>query len=257
MTETRQAVYAGSWYPGDKDELAGTVDKLLAAAPAVDLPGSVKALIVPHAGFYYSGAIAAAGFAQVPKSTKRVFLLGPSHRHPLRGLSILDVGSYQTPLGLVPLDSICQELRQEIGSVPLAHAEEHSLEIELPFLQRQLDEFTLVPLLVGEIDSKLVTEFLIKNMAEEDLLVISCDLSHFHPYEQAAELDKAALGHISKLESSAILKAEIDAPWAVSALLQYARAKGWQPRVIKYANSGDISGDHSQVVGYAAVAFCG
>jgi AmmeMemoRadiSam system protein B len=254
----REPICAGSWYPGNPDCLAREVDGYMNAAPDVDVSSGVKALIVPHAGYIYSGAIAGAGFGQLSASYTSVFLLGPSHRYPLRGVSIPDVTHYRSPLGDVPLSPVARNLRVSGGifySIPHAHASEHSLEIELPFLQRALYDFELVPMLVGEVDTAALSTALEKHMNPDDLLVVSVDLSHFHSYDQAKELDDFSINCILELDSEGILSAEIDAPWAVSALLILAEKHGWKPVLTKYANSGDVTGDRSSVVGYASIAF--
>jgi len=223
----------------------------------LDLNGTIKAIIVPHAGYSYSGQVAAVSFRQLDNAYKTVFVLGPSHRYPLEGVSTLNVTHFKTPLGEVKLSKTTFDLLKEplIKNVPEAHANEHSIEIELPFLQEQLPNFELVPILVGNSDPEKFKDVLLKYLSDKDLIVISADLSHYHPYDDAKKLDAFTIESILNLDSSSIFKAEIDAPWAVATLLEIAKEKNWKPMLLYYANSGDVTGDKTSVVGYSAIIF--
>ncbi len=255
--KARAPVFAGAFYPSEKDELARTIDNLLENAEKKELGGKVKALIVPHAGYFYSGQIAATGFKQIESEYETVFLLGPSHRYPLTGISILNVDEYYTPLGSSKLSKKAKEILKEgdAKTIPEAHLQEHSLEVELPFLQRKLKKFEIVPILVGKTNPSELKEMLSKYLGEKDLIVVSVDLSHYHSYEDALALDSYTIEQILELNEEEILNAEIDAPWAVSGVLKLAKEKSWKPRFLAYANSGDITGNLSRVVGYSAIAF--
>ena len=253
----REPAFAGTWYPGTGLELNNTLDGFLDNVNKLEVNGTIKAVIVPHAGYHYSGQIAAAAFKQLSSGYEDVFLLGPSHRYALEGISVLNVTHYKTPLGEVPLSDKAREIRsnEDAVTVPEAHKEEHSLEIELPFLQRRLGEFKLVPMLVGPIDANGLKKTLLGYVSEDDLIVVSVDLSHYHSYEAAKQLDAYSINSILNLDPSAIMKAQIDAPWAVATLLEIAKEKGWKPLLLYYANSGDITGDKESVVGYSAFVF--
>ena len=257
MKKIREPVAAGSWYPGDKVTLKAAVRKYLSNAKKAELNGTIKAIIVPHAGYRFSGQVAAAAFKQIDNSYATVILLGPSHTYPLNGASILNVTHYKTPIGEIPLSKKVKELLKEdiIKTVPEAHAQEHSLEIELPFLQETLTDFELIPILVGKINQNKFKEALLKHIDDKTLIVVSADLSHYHPYDEAKQLDSYSIDRIMNLDSQGILDAEIDAPWAVSTLLEIAKNKKWIPLLLYYANSGDITGDKSAVVGYSAIVF--
>lgn len=253
----RTAVVAGTWYPGDKESLEASVEKYLDNVNKVKLNGTIKALIVPHAGYSFSGQVAAVAFKQLDDVYNTVILLGPSHYYPLTQASILDVTHYQTPLGEVKLSKKTKELLKQdiIDTVPEADAKEHSLEIELPFLQKTLTDFELIPILVGNIDPDKFKDALLRNIDEKTLLVVSVDLSHYYEYEEAKQLDYYTIDRILSRDSEGIFNAEIDAPWAVSTLLKIAEVKKWKPYLLYYANSGDVTGDKKSVVGYAAMAF--
>lgn len=253
----RQPAVAGSWYPGNKESLETSVEKYLANVNKVKLNGTIKAVIVPHAGYSFSGQVAAVAFKQLDDIYNTVILLGPSHYYPLTQASILDVTYYQTPLGEVKLSKKTKELLKQdiINTVPEAHAKEHSLEIELPFLQQTLTDFELIPILVGNINPDKFKEILLEHIDDKTLLVVSVDLSHYHEYEEAKQLDYYTIDRILSRDDEGIFNTEIDAPWAVSTLLKIAQTKEWKPYMLYYANSGDVTGDKERVVGYAAMVF--
>ena len=253
--EVRQPVFAGSWYPENKGPLRKLVDFYLQNSEDLEL-GNVRAIIVPHAGYEYSGQVAADSFVQINKDYDNVFVLGPSHQHPFKGVSIIP-NQYSTPLGKIESSDKIQDLLQEeiISEIPEAHRQEHSIEVELPFLQRKLNDLDLIPMIVGEIDPEELKNILIKNLGEEDLIIVSVDLSHYNNYSTALNLDSSSVDSILNLEDQEIFNAEIDAPWAVSSLLKIAKEKNWKPYFISYANSGDITRDTTSVVGYSAIVF--
>lgn len=255
-SDIRKPVFAGSWYSSDKDELTSVVDGYLNNIEKLDFNGKIKAIIVPHAGYFYSGQIAATSFKQL-EEYETVFLIGPSHKYYLKDLSILNVDYYQTPLGNVKVSEKAEKLLKEdiVNNIKEAHENEHSLEVELAFLQRQLKDFEIVPILVGETDSEKLKDLLAENIEEEDLIVVSVDLSHYHKYEEALALDSYSVSKILDLDDVGIFNAEIDAPWAVSSLLKLAKQKQWKPYFLAYSNSGDITGDKESVVGYSAIVF--
>jgi AmmeMemoRadiSam system protein B len=269
LTSTvRAPAIAGLFYPAAKDELRRTVDELLAAGeqqadatvPAGCSPFP-KAIIAPHAGYIYSGATAARIYAHLKpwrSQIRRVVLLGPTHRVSVRGLALPAVTHFRTPLGDIPLDSEHMSALRELPQITVsdaAHAREHSLEVHLPFLQSVLDRFTLLPLAVGQATAEETAEVLAHVWGSDDtLIVISSDLSHFHPYTEAQQLDRATADAILALRSD-LTGSQACGCRPVSGLTLLARERGLTPALIDLCNSGDTAGDRQRVVGYAAFAF--
>ena len=198
--EVRDAAVAGMFYPADPDELAGMVDGYLADAPDAAIPGSITAVISPHAGYIYSGAIAAAAYRHLtPGEYDTVIVIAPSHHLSFDGVSIYDEGPYETPLGRISLDmELIEAIKKNgvrIDRAAGAHVKEHAVEVQLPFLQRSLDDFELVPMVMGSHDYDLCVETAravadaVVESGKRVLLVASTDLSHFHDQDEAAELD--------------------------------------------------------------------
>jgi len=245
------------FYPADPSELCSMVDSMLAAATPSN-PDTPKALIVPHAGYIYSGPTAASAYAQLNrKRIHRVVLLGPVHRVPVRGLALPEADAFATPLGVVPLDTTGMQaieyLPQVSRSAP-AHALEHSLEVQLPFLQRSLDDFTLLPLAVGDATSEEVAEVLAATWnGEETLILISSDLSHFHPYAEAQTIDQATAESIRHLQPP-IHHEQACGATPVNGLLGIAAQKSMICRQLDLRSSGDTAGDKQRVVGYGSFA---
>jgi MEMO1 family protein len=218
-------------------------------------------LLVPHAGFRYSGAIAAQAYAQLKpwrERIRRVVLLGPTHRVAVRGLAAPSAQAFETPLGRVAVDSAALAALAalpQVGTSDAAHAQEHSLEVQLPFLQRALGAFTLVPLAVGRASAEEVAEVLERLWGgDETLIVISSDLSHYLPYAQAQAKDRATVDRILRLDPALDHEQACGATPLAGALLA-ARAHGLGARLLDLRNSGDTAGDRSRVVGYCAIAF--
>ena len=260
MGATRQPAVAGSFYPAGALELRATIERLLRAArPAVLSP---KALIAPHAGYIYSGPVAATAFATLaPRAAqiKRVVLLGPSHFVPLRGLALPDADSFETPLGRVMLDrnAVAQLSHMpEVMVLDAAHAREHSLEVQLPFLQVALPDFTLVPLAVGFAPPEQVAAVLeLLWGGRETLIVISSDLSHYRDYDGAAVIDAETAQAIEDLEGDVLDGEHACGCHPIRGLLHVARARGLHVVPLDRRNSGDTAGDKRRVVGYGAWAF--
>jgi len=260
MTITRPPAVAGAFYPGNPSVLAATVDRLLAETPVIDTE-QPKALIVPHAGYIYSGSTAAMAYATLApwRSTiRRVVLLGPTHRVAVDGIALPKTMAFATPLGNVPLDASAIAQLGELPQIVFSdrvHAEEHSLEVHLPFLQRALDAFTLVPLAVGHATPQAVADILdLLWGGPETLIVISSDLSHFLPYSAANQIDRDTCEHILQLDAH-IRPEQACGAYPVNGLLLAARQRGLVPRLIHRCNSGDTAGDRQRVVGYAAFSF--
>lgn len=257
MSTVRQPAAAGTFYPGLRRTLEASVDALLAtAAPRGARP---KALVVPHAGYVYSGPIAASAYAQLqaPLPT-RVVLVGPSHFDPLRGLALPACSAFQTPLGAVPVDARAAAALAGFSWVVAsraAHAHEHSLEVQLPFLQRVLPAFSVVPLAVGRASADEVAQVLEALWGgDETLVVISTDLSHYLPYAEARALDERTARSILQADD-AIDDEQACGAYGLRGFLQVARRRGLRSAQLDLRSSGDTAADRSRVVGYGAFAF--
>ncbi|MBL6913625.1 MAG: AmmeMemoRadiSam system protein B [Puniceicoccaceae bacterium] len=259
MDTIRNPAVAGLFYPDDRDELASTVDSFL-----LDAVGSVtapKAIIAPHAGYQYSGPIAGSAFASVKPIAdriNRVVLLGPSHRIAFTGLAVSSADAFQTPLGAIPLDraAIDQVLPMEqVIELNQAHTLEHSLEVELPFLQVVLGKFTLVPLVVGDASFQEVAEVIDALWGgDETLIVVSSDLSHYLEYRQAQALDAKTRRAIETLQPEAIKPEQACGRIPIGGLLLSARKHGRHVTTLDMRSSGDTAGSKHKVVGYGAYA---
>ncbi len=261
ITTTRPAAVAGLFYPDDAMRLREQVHAALAGARAAPGPAAPKLLVVPHAGYVYSGPIAGSGYALLAPwagRIRRVVLLGPTHRVALRGLAAPTVDAFETPLGRVPLDSAALDTLAALPQVTrsdAAHAREHALEVQLPFLQAVLGPFTLVPLAVGDASPEAVAEVLERLWGgDETLIVISSDLSHYLPYDEARASDRATVERILAFATD-LDPYEACGAHPLAGALRAARAHGLQPRLLDLRNSGDTAGDRERVVGYAAMAF--
>ena len=264
MSTIRPPAVAGMFYPADPVQLAHDVQQLLdqthtdGPRPFDQAP---KALIVPHAGYVYSGAIAATAYATIrpiASRIRRVVLLGPTHRVAVRGLALPGADAFDTPLGRVMLDTAGAHAiahLPQVGISAQAHALEHSLEVQLPFLQSVLTDFTLLPLAVGMASAEEVAEVLEAVWGgDETLIVISSDLSHFLPYATAQRVDNETAQAIMKLQQP-IPHDHACGGTPVSGLIVAALKHHLAPHLLDLRNSGDTAGSHDQVVGYAAFAF--
>jgi AmmeMemoRadiSam system protein B len=262
MMDIRPAAVAGTFYPADAAVLTGTVDRLLAASPPrADGAAAPKALIVPHAGYIYSGPVAAFAYARLrpfADAIRRVVLLGPAHRVPIRGLALPNVQRFATPLGDVEIDAeATAALRRlpQISDSALAHADEHSLEVQLPFLQRVLGDFKLTPLVVGDASGEMIAEVLdLLWGGAETLIVVSSDLSHYHAYGEAQAIDRETVELILAREPILDHDQACGAT-PINGLLLAARRRELSPALLDLRNSGDTAGDRRRVVGYAAFGF--
>ncbi len=260
MAQIREPAVAGMFYPDDPVLLQQQIDQLLATDTAATEPP--KALIVPHAGYIYSGPVAASAYAQlapVRHRIRRVVLLGPAHRVAFNGLAASSAGYFETPLGVVPVDQVAQEKILMLPQVHVrddAHAQEHSLEVQLPFLQTVLDQFKLIPLVVGDASHEEVAEVLEALWdGDETLIVISSDLSHYHDYQTAKRLDTATSQAIEQLRPEAISYDQACGRNPVNGLLLAARHHHLHATTLDLRNSGDTAGTRDRVVGYGAYAF--
>ncbi len=255
----REPAVAGQFYPYDISTLRAEVEQHLRAAET-DAPAP-KAIIAPHAGYIYSGPVAGYAYRAIEPAAgqiRRVVLLGPAHRAYLSGVGLSSAGSFATPLGLVPVDrEACTRIAQlpGVALADAAHAAEHSLEVHLPFLQCVLEDFTLVPLVVGDAAPGLVADVLACLWGGPDtLVVISTDLSHYHDYRTAQRLDAASTQAIEMLRYEDIGSDNACGCMPLNGLLHLARARGFKVRTLDVRNSGDTAGPRDRVVGYGAYA---
>ena len=261
MSTVRPPAVAGLFYPGDRRALAAEVEDLLGGvehfAPRLGFP---KAIVVPHAGYVYSGPVAARAYDEIAPArgiVKRVVLLGPTHRVAVRGLALPGDHFFDTPLGRIPMDrgafENLRDLPQVVTSGP-AHALEHSLEVQLPFLQRALGEFSLVPLAVGRAGVEEVAAVLERLWGgSETLIVVSTDLSHYHAYDKARAIDAATIAKIAAF-STDIDHEEACGATPLNGLLSLSRRKNLSLKLLAACNSGDTAGGRDRVVGYSSFA---
>ncbi len=260
----RQAAVAGSFYPADSRELRLMLEEFLAQAEQQQpkFAYTPKAVIVPHAGYIYSGPVAASAYYSLYKasnSINHVVLLGPSHRVSFRGLARCRASHYATPLGLIPLDRKNLDRLEVLPQVSVndaAHIPEHSLEVQLPFLQYVLDDFVLTPLVVGDADETEVAEVLDELWDDRHtLIVISSDLSHYHDYASAKRRDQHTSRAIEMLNPTTIQYEDACGRNPVNGLLHIAKRSAMHVETVDLRNSGDTAGSRDQVVGYGAYLF--
>ncbi|MBF0295020.1 MAG: AmmeMemoRadiSam system protein B [Magnetococcales bacterium] len=256
----RTPAVAGMFYPGDAGELRAMVRDLLNRAPAP--PADPVALVAPHAGFVYSGLTAAHAYKALQPAPagkpRRVFLLGPSHRVRLDGVSVGNYSACLTPLGRIEVDREavqCLTRHPRVSEDGVSHRMEHSLETQLPFLQETLVHFRIVPMVYGETTGRELADLLESCMQPEDLIVISTDLSHYHPYALARERDAQSHAAVMALDPEAMDRCEACGNLGVQALLETAKRRHWRPVLADLRNSGDTAGDRKRVVGYASYLF--
>jgi len=271
MSRVRKPAVAGSFYDGDPGRLSHQVDLLLTQAEDTDLEGTIRALVSPHAGYMYSGLAAAVGYKALRGSTyEAVLMVGPSHRESFDGVSIYPGDAYRTPLGDVPIHT---EIRAALAAQSpvfvlsdVGHRSEHCLEVQLPFLQKVLGEFSFVPMIVGnqskEICLSLGTAIAEVARGKNILLVASSDLSHYHPYNTAVSLDRRVIDQVESFDELALMeqietdRVEACGGGPVVSVMHAAKLLGAnRSQVLFYCNSGDITGDKSAVVGYLSAAF--
>jgi MEMO1 family protein len=251
---------AGRFYPGSPEQLGASVRELLAAAK-VPYPTPPKGVIAPHAGYVYSGPIAATAYASVcarAAQIERVVVLGPAHRVYLNGLALPNAERFATPLGEVEIDAELAAAALELGAVTRdsrAHTLEHSLEVHVPFLQTILPRFTLLPLVVGDVEPEQVADLLERVWGgDETLIVISSDLSHYHEYDEARRLDAATAAWIESSRDPGLDPQRACGARCIDGLIAFGRRRPLSIRRLDLRNSGDTAGSRAQVVGYGAFA---
>lgn len=257
MSFVRAPAAAGSFYPEEPDALAETVDRLLAAARPRATEAGLRALVVPHAGYIYSGAVAASAFACLPPAAApRVALLGPSHFVPLHGLAVSSADAWRTPLGDVPVDDSLRAVALSAGARAndAPHELDHALEVEIPFLQRRLGAgLRIVPVAVGAGTDEAAK--LVAALAEAALVLVSSDLSHYLDDLHARERDRRTAEAVLALDDAALGDGDACGAHALRGLLAHARRSGWKAALLEHRTSADAGGDRRRVVGYAAFAF--
>ncbi len=265
LPKVRPPTVAGQFYPAEPDELFDQVAGLLASSPSVGVRG-VRAVLVPHAGYVYSGEVAAAGFREVGPAFRRVFLLAANHNGEARfsGVSLPDDTHYAIPGAEVPLSAVVDDLRERalFTRVPAAHTM-HMIEVELPFLHQlrgrpeQVD-YAIVPMILGQMDTAAVDQLaeILDSYAEPGtVFVFSADLSHYYPDAKARQLDGYTVAAVMSRDRSALAHARTDGNHVLETMLVLAQRRGWEPTLLMTRNSGDVSGDRSRVVGYSAIVF--
>jgi AmmeMemoRadiSam system protein B/AmmeMemoRadiSam system protein A len=264
----RPAAWAGSFYPAQRGALRETIAQLTAetrAAPPLQAPAGkvLKGLILPHAGYVYSGLTAAhAARVLTPGRFRKVILLGPDHRVGFHNAAVSSAEAWETPLGNVGVHPDARQLLQRpdlFRTIAASDRSEHSLEVILPFLQTYLDAFEIVPIVLGRGDFQRFAGALQGLLTPETLVVASSDLSHFLTYREAVRKDRKTIRWILDLDTDRLLSSDNSAcgKLPVLVLAALARRNGWQAVLLHYCNSGDVTGDHTRVVGYAALAFYG
>jgi len=257
----RPAAVAGMFYPEAPSALGSAVRGYLAQAAPPAREALPKAMIVPHAGYVYSGPVAASAYARLAAGRsliRRVVLLGPVHRVPIRGLALPVATAFATPLGTVEVDAAAAAAALRLPQVrtnEAAHALEHALEVQLPFLQTVLESFRIVPFAVGDATASEVAAVIDRLWGGvETLILVSSDLSHYHPYDQARAIDRGTVEEILAL-TSAIDHEQACGATPINGLALCVRQRGLAGELLDLRNSGDTAGDRSRVVGYAAFAF--
>jgi MEMO1 family protein len=269
----REPAVAGAFYPSDPAQLSQMLDALLAGAKPHSVEGELRAILCPHAGYVYSGPVAAEAYRLLPgRSYDTVVILAPSHYALFRSASVIAEDSYRTPLGDVPVSSKAREwaksepfvlepkcpvqsprTRQVGEATPETF--EHSAEVQVPFLQKTLRDFLLISIVTGDVDPAKLARALADRLDDKTLLVVSTDLSHYHPYDDARQMDKSCVNGILALDPTAVKSESACGRTGVLTLLELAKLKGWKAELLDYRNSGDTAGNKDGVVGYAAIAF--
>jgi MEMO1 family protein len=276
----RGPAVAGLFYPKAQSDLTKQIDEYLAEAKSQPIK-NLRALICPHAGYEFSGRIAASAYKQlIGRDFDTVIVLGPSHYALFQGAALSVSDAYETPLGLIPISAKSAELakfkpfavnppcevrrpdfwRQSPKQLPAFGEDrpdtwEHSLEVQMPFLQRTLKKFSILPVVYGEVDPEAAAKVLVKFIDDRTLVVVSSDLSHYHPYDDAKKLDTSCVNSICALNTEWMMQQEACGKGPILTLIEIARQKGWKAKLLDYRNSGDTSGNKDAVVGYAAIAF--
>lgn len=251
----RQPAVAGMFYPDNRRELEEMVKDFLERAEPKPMDGKLRGLIVPHAGYIYSGSIAAYGYKLLKGEEKRFIILGPSHQAYFVGAAVDDSDGWRTPLGEAKVDKkIVEELiKKGLHNYPQAHTPEHCLEVQLPFLQTVCKDFSFVSILTGDVDHRWLGDIL--SDYKDFIFIVSSDLSHYLPYEEARASDRFINEAISKLDEEKTGMGDACGKTAILTLVYIAKKLNWKVKLLDYRNSGDTAGPKTSVVGYSAFVF--
>lgn len=262
----RAMAVAGAFYPGDPEELSIMIDRFLKEAKDIEIGGKLRGLVVPHAGYIYSGPIAAYGY-RLLKGFKddfdRVLILGPSHYAAFMGACEAGFDGWQTPFGVIKAKSIRSIVEKEhkglMNTYPAAHAPEHCLEVQLPFLQKTFgldSKPEIIPILCGDVDPHTLASAVASAVDERTLIIASSDLSHYLPYKEAVKTDSVANKAVPGLDINSFEQSgDACGKTGILTLMHIAKTRGWSGKMLDYRNSGDTSGDKNAVVGYGCYAF--
>ncbi|MGC8924289.1 MAG: AmmeMemoRadiSam system protein B [Candidatus Micrarchaeia archaeon] len=252
----RVPAVAGMFYPDEGIKLLGMIKELLGQCKKASIKGRLRGLIVPHAGYIFSGIVAAAGYNMVlsrKEEIDKIILIGPSHYMMFNGAASSGEDVWETPLGMVEVHEL---IGRHIVPFPRAHVEEHSLEVQVPFLQVVCPSARIYPLVTGEVDPSMLAKDIEQYIDDRTLILVSSDLSHYYPYYKAVEIDSKANECIPSLNIECVNeKVEACGKTGILTLMHIAKDMGWKGQLIDYKNSGDTYKDKSQVVGYGCYAF--
>ena len=255
----REPAVSGQFYPSNAEKLESGILQYLSQVNKTEKPGKIRALISPHAGYIYSAPVAAYGYGMLEDETfSTVIILGTSHHVYLEGAALDNVSDFKTPLGLVPVSDKAGNLSKEqhFSVNHLAHEKEHSLEVQLPFLQKVLrNNFTILPIVIGRADPGELASVLEKYVDDDTLVIASSDLSHYYSYDKAVELDRNCVNGVNNLDNSMLSQCEACGLIPILTVMKIAENKGWSGKVLDYRNSGDTAGDKKSVVGYMSAVF--
>jgi len=262
MTTTiRPSAVAGMFYPGSPGDLRKNINNYLELATSPENI-TVRAVIVPHAGYIYSGAVAAFGYKALASRAAppaRIYLLGPAHRVWFTGVALADYAAFDTPLGPHPLDiekiEALATSSQLFSKLNAPHGPEHSLEVQFPFMRVVAPDAPVVPLLFGDVDPVAVGRVLHALLEPDDVIIVSSDLSHFHDNQTAHTRDHRFLDALLCGDQRGVASGEACGQAPAVALMTIAERRGWQPHLLDYRTSGDVTGDEQRVVGYASIAY--
>ncbi len=261
MSDIRPPAVAGMFYPAEAADLQEEIHRHMDAADPPAL-SSVCAVVAPHAGYAYSGPVAGYAYKLLSSQTKRprrILLLGPAHRAWFPGVAIADVDGFRTPLGIQPVDrAYAHELAEAeriFSAITSPHTPEHCLEVQIPFIHAVFPEVPIVPMLFGEVDPAKVGTALNARLTSEDLIIVSSDLSHYHANDTAHTLDRRFLDALLNAEKEGVVAGEACGQAPILTVMTIAEDRHWQPHLLDYRTSGDTTGNQSQVVGYAAIAY--
>jgi len=259
--ELRRPAVAGSFYPSDAKELKSMINNFLEQAEDIDLGGDLMGLVEPHAGYIYSGPVAAYGYKLLSKKAKnvnKVFLAGPSHHAAFFGAAVSDSNFWETPLGRIKIGNIRENAQNPdlFPVYPAAHAPEHCLEVQIPFLQTVLDDFILYPMLISDVAPESIADEIANQFDDNSMFIASSDLSHYKSYDIARKIDSLANKTVPSLEIDKFSsKGDACGKSAIMTLMHLAKKMKWKGKLLDYRNSGDTAGPKDAVVGYGCYAF--